>query len=142
MSVTMWILTLAFMILSIFDTLKAKNLLQMSLFFLVLTLPPLLDCLKHGLLTLAILITMSWVVEDLKDVVNDVVDILAIIRPCTDNAWNDEFDGCDGDLASYGVENVGKVVFGEHGVCWIGAVVVLEDFVLTFQTGLEDAFGG
>src|SRR4051794_28793265 len=104
--------TLAFMVLTLLNTIAAKNILQMLLLGIIFTLPPLFDSLKHSLLSWTVLISESRVVENLEDIVNGLTNILALITPGIHNMRNNKLDSSASDLSSDRVEHVGEMILG------------------------------
>lgn len=90
---------------------------------------------------LGIRIPESGVVEDLDDVVEDLLYGDRGVFPSVHDARDDVLHDCDGDFPCGLVEDVGKVVFGEHGVRGVGAVGVYPGFELGFLRRVDDGRG-
>lgn len=125
-------------VITVLDTLLAQLAGQVLLFLARLAVPPLAHNIKHSLLANLVLLTEGRVMEDLEDVVDNLINVLAAVFPSIDDAWNDKSNAILGDLAGDWVEDVGKVILRQHRVGWIMAVVVVEDEVLALLGGCKN----
>ena len=100
-----------------------------KVFPMIVVCPSLYD-LEHVVMYLALWVSGSWVVEDAHTVIQNLVDWNVWVVPSIDYAGCNVLQDGYGDLTSRLVQDVCKVVFGQHAVCWVGGVWVSPDFIL------------
>lgn len=115
---------------------------------------PFLDCVVHVAVDLEVLVACGGVVEDVEDVVDYFVDGDAGVFPGVEDAAGGWVSGCgswrgggysrsgilqdrSSDSSAYGVEVVGEMVLGQHGVSWVTGVGVVPWDELLVSTRLH-----
>ena len=130
------VVVVANVVLAMADTVGAEDVVQFGA-AVWLREGPVLDDGEHLAVEFAVRVSISWVVEDAHNVVEDLVHWDVRMFPSVENAWGYVFEDCGSYFASRFVEDVGKVVFGKEGVRGICAVRVGPGLVLMLSRRVD-----